>query len=361
MSLRLVLGFIFAFLSSLVFTFLVKNFCQKHNFALQRPRPRDLHKEPVPRLGGVALFLAFAFSALIFFRPQELPLKSLLALLLGAFLIVIIMAVDDIFGLSAWVKLVSQFLVAMLPVLLGVHLDFIRIPFYKYLNLLEKRVSFHLAGFSLEVIVWSAVVIVLWLVLLMNAVNFLDGLDGLATSICALAAFTICLLSFSKIVGQKDVGFLSFLLTGAALGFLPLNWYKAKIFLGDSGSMFLGYMLGLLSVIAGSKMATLGLVLGLAILDALLVVTTRILTGKNPFTQPGQDHLHHRLIKAGFSVPEAVSIYLVLSGLIGIAAIFAKTNQKGIMFVFLAVTLAALIYFLKNRKTRNHSKALEEN
>jgi len=356
MTANLVLGFLCAFFSSLLFSSLIRSLCLKYNFAMHPPRPRDLHHQPIPRLGGVALFLSFTLSTLLFFRATELPTKSLIALLLGALLIVLIMAIDDIFGLSPWIKLAGQFLVALLPVFLGVQLAFIRIPFYRYWDLLGKAFSFNLGGASLEIFLWSTVVIVLWLVLLMNAMNFLDGVDGLATSIGALSAITIGFLSFSKIVGQRDVGNLSFLLVGTALGFLPLNWHRAKIFLGDSGAMFLGYTLGLLSVISGSKIATLGLVMGLAILDALLVVFTRIFAGKNPFTQPGQDHLHHRLIKAGFNVPFVVIIYLFLSTLVGGAAIFAKTNQKGIMFIFLMIAITALIYFLRIKIARRGSK-----
>jgi UDP-GlcNAc:undecaprenyl-phosphate GlcNAc-1-phosphate transferase len=254
---------------------------------------RRLHRRPVPRLGGLAMFLAFIVPALAFL-PLEGPYRGIL---LGAAIATVVGIADDTMGLQWWAKLTGQFGAAAVAVGFGVALD---------------RFTFPLLGVQ-DLPVWvSWVVSVTWIVALMNMVNFVDGMDGLAAGICGIAGGTFSVIALS--LGKPEAAVLSAIVAGICFGFLRHNFYPARIFMGDSGAMLLGFTLaavsiqGLLKTAATVALFVPLLALAVPILDTSFVLAKRLKYGQ-PVWQADSWHLHHRFANIGFSQRRAV-VYL---------------------------------------------------
>ncbi len=326
-------------------------------------RGRDSHRRPLPRIGGLAIFASFLVVSLIWFLVIDRDFhftrmtilgvdRRLFGIWLAAFIICATMLIDDLKGLSAPVKLTAQIGAALIIIASGVGIDFISNPFGQPLNLNSIYVpifSYH--GLVYHFSLLSDLLTLVWLVGMMNVINFIDGIDGLAAGTSGIAAVTILLLSIS--IGQPAVALLAVILAGAALGFLPLNFHPAKIFMGDSGSMFLGLMLGVLPLISGGKLATAFLVLGFPIVDGLVVAGSRLLRGKNPMTSPDKTHLHHRFIAAGFSVRQAVLSMYVIAALFGWVALRSSTKTKLEAGAGLVLLLVVMIFVLAKLKVKS--------
>src|SRR5256884_988997 len=253
--------------------------------AVDAPGGRRLNRSPVPRLGGLALFLGVFVPALAF-----LPLgRETRGLLLGAAVAVTVGAVDDFRGLRWFEKLAGQTLAAAIPTWFGVWVDRFTLPFLGVHALPEW------AGIPLTI---------LWIVAIMNMVNFLDGLDGLAAGVAAIAGLTFAVIALS--LGKPDAAIMSAIVFGACIGFLRHNFYPARIFMGDSGAMLLGYVLAVISVQGLLKTAATValffplLVLAVPIVDTTFVVVRRLKHGERIF-EADQAHLHHRFLRRGFS------------------------------------------------------------
>lgn len=287
------------------------------------PGGRRIHHEPTARLGGAAIFLAFwiMVTGYLIFDPSSLKFvtetivgidKNLVGVFLGALILVILGIVDDVRQVKPGWKLFWHFVAAFMPVAFGVKIWWLNHP---------------LGGPNIVLGNLTYLVVPLWIVLVINVVNWLDGLDGLATGVSTIAAIILFFLSLAPFVNQPATALLAIILAGSALGFLPYNFNPAKIFLGDSGSQFLGYMLAVFAIISGAKVATAALVLGVPILDALWVIARRVLTGSSPF-KADRRHLHHRFLDVGFSVRTTVIIYWLISLGFGLAALQTQTAGK---------------------------------
>ncbi len=262
---------------------------------VDRPGGRRLNRNPIPRLGGVALFLGIFVPALAF-----LPLnRDTRGLLLGAAVAVTVGAIDDFRGLRWWEKLGGQLVAASVPVWFGVWVD---------------RFTFPLLGIhALPGWVGMPLTIV-WIVAIMNMVNLLDGLDGLAAGVAAIAGVTFAVIALS--LAKPEAAILSAIVFGACLGFLRHNFYPARIFMGDSGALLLGFVLATVSVQGLLKTAATValffplLVLAVPIVDTTFVVARRLKHHQKVF-EADQAHLHHRFLRRGFSEPRAaVTIWL---------------------------------------------------
>lgn len=331
-------------------------FLKTRKIAIQAPRDRDIHMSPTPRLGGVGIFIGFIFAIIIAFALYgrnfdfgfpyaifSIPIdKRLLGIILSSTLIVGIMTIDDIKGLNPFVKLLSQILAAIILILTGVGLTYLNNPFGLSINLDAYKIPFQIAGNTFHFVVIADLLFIAWIILLTNATNFIDGLNGLAGSLSLIA--TVILMFVSLSVGQVSTAILCAILSGAIVGFLFFNFKKgeAKMFLGDSGSMFLGLMLATISVITGGKLATVALVYGLVIIDALYVIAKRLLAGKNPFTTADQSHIHHRFLKAGFSKIQTLFIICAMSLLFGLSALLLGSHDKIIAIIVLAIVSLAI-------------------
>lgn len=347
---------------------LLIKFAKKKGLVFPRRRARDIHTSPLPRLGGISIFLSFLIVVLVvnYFFPERFaefhfPFKilgvsidkRLLGILLAGVLIIAVMTYDDLKGLNPYLKLGFQILAGLVLIASGIGLIYLNNPFGNTIYLDQIKWPVEIAGTTYHFILFADLLFLVWLIVMLNAVNFIDGIDGLAAGLVAIGLLVLYFLSTK--VHQPATGLLIAILLGAVLGFLPYNFHPAKIFLGDSGAMFLGMMLATLSVISGGKLATLFLVLGIAIVDALLVVLRRIKEGKNPLTTPDQTHLHHRFLRAGVSVRGTLLSLYLLSAIFGGVALLFAGKFKFYAIGVLVVIILGLLGMLELKGKRNES------
>ena len=321
--LRVAAALLLALLVSFMLSPLVKNFAYKVG-AIDVPKDeRRMHKTPTPRLGGLAIFLGFIVSLLIFVPVT----KQMQGILLGAVVIVILGVVDDITPLNALFKFFVQIMAALLPVLHGVRISVLSNP-----NVFSANPWWNLEA-------WSIPITVIWIVAITNSVNIIDGLDGLAVGVSAISSATFLVIAL--IVAEADISVVCAALLGACLGFLPYNKNPAKMFMGDTGSTFLGYILATISIQGMFKMYALisfavpFLILGLPIFDITFAVLRRLAKGQNPM-KADRGHVHHRLIDMGLSQKQAVATLYVISTILGLSAVVLTTSGELKAMIFMA-------------------------
>lgn len=276
---------------------------------------RRMHTVPIPRMGGLAIFLAFFLAVLAFSKGID---RLLSAILLGAVVIVILGVFDDKFALQAKFKLLVQIAAACIVV------------FYGNCRIERLTNPFGSSLYSYWDLGWlSYPITIIWIVALTNAVNFIDGLDGLACGVSCISA--VSMLVIALVVSDTRVAIVMAALAGACLGFVPYNFNPAKIFMGDTGSTFLGFILattsiqGLFKAYAAISFAVPFLILGLPIFDICFAVIRRVAHHKSPM-EADRGHIHHRLIDMGFSQKQTVAIAYVLSGILGLAAVLLTVS-----------------------------------
>ncbi len=284
--------------------------------AVDRPgvrHNRGVHKKPLPRLGGLAIFAAFAVVAAIALGLRDAGDRGIF---IGGLLIVLVGVVDDFRPLSAKVKLLGQIAAAVVLVLSGVQIHEVTNPFGGWIFLGA----------------WSIPLTILWVVTLINVVNFIDGLDGLAAGVSSIASVTLLLVALKQ--GQASDVIFAAALAGATLGFLPYNFNPARIIMGDSGAMFLGYALAAISVDGLLKSATtVGLVvpvlaMGLPLFDGFFAIARRYLNHR-PVYEADRGHVHHRLLDLGLSQKQAVLVLYGVSGVFSAGAIVLTEVSHG--------------------------------
>jgi len=302
---------------------------------------RRMHSKPIPRMGGLAVFIAFSITSMGFCQLSP----SLIALWFGGLIIIIVGMLDDIFRINAWVKFFVEIAVAFIPVAQGITIEFINI-FGNYIVL----------G------VFEIPVTVLWIVGLTNAINLIDGLDGLSCGVSAICSLSMLLCTI-MLGDNASITLLTGILAASCLGFLPYNTNPAKIFMGDTGALFLGYTMAVLSLEGLFKFhAVLSFIIPISIFalplfDTIFAFTRRILHGKSPFS-PDRGHIHHRLIDLGFNQKQSVGILYSISGILGISAImFTSENLiRAGLIIITGVTILLLNYFIIiNPSTRDQS------
>jgi UDP-GlcNAc:undecaprenyl-phosphate GlcNAc-1-phosphate transferase len=327
-------SYIVAFTMALVITYCltpyVKTLAIKVG-ALDAPDARKVHKVPIPRMGGLAIYAGFIIAVLASMHLSQ----EIIGLIIGGTVILIVGIVDDMVQLPARVKLLGQIAAAAVLILFDIRIDWLTNPF----------------GDMFYVDYLSIPITLLWVVGLTNTVNLIDGLDGLAAGVSTIAAVTILLVALQQ--NFWVVAVLTAALAGSSLGFLQHNFNPAKIFMGDTGSMFLGYMLAAISVLGTVKSAaTIALIvpivaLGLPIMDTAFAIIRRYSSGQ-PIFKPDKGHLHHRLLEMGLSQKQAVLLMYVISGCLGLSAIALTEVNQGLAAVIVLVLLA--LAFLGARK-----------
>ena len=312
---------------------------------------RRMHKHPIPRMGGLAIFFGFMLSIILF-----LPLtRQLRGMLLGAVIIVVLGIFDDKYALPAKPKFLVQIVAALIAVLMGN-----RIFIISNINIFSSEPYWELGWLSIPISV-------LWIVGITNAVNLIDGLDGLACGVSTISSIT--LLVIALVVAEPDVAILTAALAGACLGFLPYNMNPAKIFMGDTGSTFLGFVLATVSIQGLFKFYTIisfaapFLMLGLPIFDTCFAILRRVAKGQSPMS-PDRGHIHHRLIDMGFSQKQAVAMLYVISAILGLSAVVLTTIGVVRAMLFLvalciAGALAAKFYLDRNTEKEKAKEAAE--
>lgn len=310
---------------------------------MDEPGERKIHKNPVPRFGGVGIWLAFmtafAVLALIFWEyPHGNGLAGVLA---GGTLIFLLGVLDDRFNISPYIKLAWQILAAVAAFYLGVEINVLDLPESKLLVLNSM----------------SLPVTVLWLVGISNAMNFIDGVDGLAGGVAVISAITLAVVAV--FTNQPIAAVMAAILAGASLGFLVYNFFPARIFMGDSGSLFCGFVLASIAVTGVLKtqvavMLVPMVILTVPILDVVFSTLRRVFKGKNPFIADAE-HIHHRLLHAGFS---QVRIVAMLYGACIIAGMVA-TGYVQYLWAYLALILGLSLLMLALLMLRFSSNAEE--
>lgn len=295
--------------------------------AVDQPSSRKMHCEPMPRLGGLGMF--FAFMAVMLITQYQHLNASLVGILLGAAIIAATGIIDDVFRLSPWIKLAAQIGAALVAVHYGVKMQVVTNPFDGVFQL----------GF------YSIPLTVLWIIGVTNAVNLIDGLDGLAGGVAGIAALTIGIVAFRE--GQFSIAFIALVLAGAVAGFLPYNFHPAKTFMGDTGSMFLGFILSCISIAGMAKSVTVisllvpVVILAIPIFDTFFAIVRRVNNGK-PIFKPDKEHLHHRLIALGYGHRKSVLIIYGISAFVGLVAVgmtFVTSPQAMLIVAFLFLLL----------------------
>lgn len=306
---------------------------------------RRMHKVPIPRMGGLAIFAGFLVSVL-FFVPLGTEFRSIL---IGALILVVLGIIDDIVALKPKTKFAGQIIAALIPALSGVSIHGIVNPF--------------VPGQYSTLGIFSIPLTVIWIVGITNAVNFIDGLDGLACGVSAIATVTMFIIAV--LFGETYIALMMAALAGACLGFLPYNMNPAKIFMGDTGSMFLGYILatvsiqGLFKFYAVISFAVPFILLGLPIFDTGFAIVRRLLKGQSPL-QADRGHVHHRLIDLGFDQKQSVAILYTFSALMGLTAvILARTNESKLIILAIAV-LVCFFLAMSLMSFEKHHRAEEQ-
>lgn len=342
----LLLGFVVAFLISLAAT----PFVRKLAFligAVDKPDARKVHSRIMPRLGGLAIYLAFTLAVLLL-EPMS---EKVIGLLVGGTIMMFVGFVDDIKSISPRIKLLGQIVAASVLVAFDVKVDFVTNPFGPLI---------YLDYFGIPLTV-------LWVVGVTNAVNLVDGLDGLAGGLASIAAMTIGVIAWHE--GQMIAVLPAVALCAGIIGFLKYNFHPAKIFMGDSGSLFLGFMLAGLSVIGLTKGAAVisvfvpVLIFGIPIFDTLFAILRRYINNK-PIFEADKEHLHHRLLAIGLSHRQTVFVIYAVSCVLGASAVFLTFLTTAQAFaVFVAITV--LVFVAANRvgvlttKAAQRSKSVE--
>ncbi len=334
-----------ALLAALVISFLmtpvVRTFAYKVG-AVDVPKDaRRMHKTPIPRLGGLAIFIGFMLSVLILGNVQGNG--QLQSILLGSVIIVVLGVVDDIMALPAMLKFVIQIVAALIPALNGVVIQAFSNP-----NIFSDSLYWVLGPLSIPFTV-------LWIVAITNSVNLIDGLDGLANGVSAISATTMLVIAL--LASEAEVAVVMAALVGACVGFMPYNLNPAKMFMGDTGATFLGYILatmsiqGLFKFYAVISFAVPFLILGLPIFDTAFAFIRRIAHGQSPM-HADRGHIHHRLIDMGLNQKQAVATLYVISAMLGLSAVVLTTGgeQKAMLFfaaLCIVATVAARVVFPK--------------
>jgi len=310
-------------------------------------RDRDVHTKRKPRIGGIAMWTALVGamayivstnSALLDFNNGGSHPYVLHGVVGGLIALLIFGLLDDLFGLAAGWQLLGHTVAGLSIVLGGVGVDYLTLP----------GTVLHFQPF------WSAAFTVFWVVIMINAINLFDGLDGLAGSITGTSAVILFVLSVR--LGFVGAATLAILLFSVVAGFLPWNWHPSKLFMGTVGSQMLGFLLGVIAIISGAKMATAVLVLGLPLFDAVSVVLRRLKARQSPF-QADQRHLHHRLLKLGLKPPAVVLITNGVAIVFGALALGTQQAQAKLALIILLVLallgVVGLTYLLEQRSRRH--------
>ena len=294
--------------------------------AIDQPDQRKVHKHNMPRLGGMAIFLAFIICLLLSGKVAG----PLLGVVYGAVIIFIVGMLDDIFQLSPLVKLIGQIIAAAVAIHYGVVVHFVTNPFDGWfeLGILSLPLTF------------------LWIVGVSNAINLIDGLDGLAAGVSGIAATTLGIVSLMQ--GQITVALAAFILVAALAGFLPYNFHPAKTFMGDGGSNFLGFVLACLSIMGTAKSAAVIslfvpiVILGIPIFDTFFAIIRRI-NNRTPIFLPDKAHLHHRLMALGMSHRRSVLIIYGISAFFSAVAVILTFITRPNFTLIIALLLLTIV------------------
>lgn len=334
--------FLYSFLITTGTICLILFLCEKCNFfKVNIKKFGEKTKEKACRLGGVAIIIGFSTAILL---DHNLVIsQKLWGVIIASFFILIFGMVDDFFELDWKTQLIFQIAVAMLVFIVGVRVEYITNPSggLIFLNVGKYLIpSFFFAIF--------------WIVMMINSMNWIDGVDGLSGGVSLIGALTIFFLSLKPEVNQPPVAIIAMALSGAVLGFLIFNFYPSRILAGTSGSMFMGFILAALAIFAGTKIATALLVMAIPIIDAVWVIGERIRSGKSIFKSDSR-HLHYKLLDLGWTQRKIALFFCFITICIALIAVNTRVIGKIVTMALVAIIMLAVFLFL-NRKLASNKK-----
>jgi len=344
------LPFITCFSLGILFSILAEKFFPQLGL-MDKPHNYGLKRDPIPYFGGLIIIFSFLIGVILFVKIDI----KVIGMLIGAILVAITSFLDDKFGLSPKFRLFIQLIAGIVLFVSGINIENLQIPFLG--NLEVKAVDF---GLGLPIL--SLGFTLVWVVTIMNSLNFLDGISGLTSGVSSIGTLILFLLSIRPdfhAIDQGNLAILCLILLGGTLALWLKDFYPAKILMGDTGSMFLGFMLATLSLFAGGKLATAFLILGFPIVDAFLVILRRILNGKSPFSGD-YSHLHHRLLRAGYGHRQTILILYFLSFLFGILGVYLENLSKFFVISMVLLTMIALEFFIQRKSLKPETEHEEK-
>ncbi len=301
---------------------------------------RKIHTKAIPLMGGVGIFISFAAVTLVACFSGKIigviTWPMILGVIVAGALLIVGGIIDDKKNLPPKIQILFPIVAALIVIICGINVSKLSNPF---------------GGMILLAAPLSGLIIFPYLIGTTFATKFFDGLDGLVTGVATIGAVLVCILALSPKYFQPEVVVLAAIVAGAFIGFLPWNFNPAKIFLGEGGALFAGFILGVLSIISGAKIAVVLLALGVAVTDAAWVIVRRVFWEKKSPTTGDRKHLHHRLLDAGFSQRQAVYILWSISAAFGAGALLLQSKGKITIFAILALTTFAIgVAAIINRK-----------
>lgn len=321
------------FITSLIISIILTPWVRKIALqvgAVDMPKERKMHTIPVPRIGGVSFFLSVLIVNIIFNRSLIVE-----RILLGGSLVFLVGLLDDFVELKPKPKFWLTFLAVLISVIVGVRVDIWRIPYTKII----------IKDF------WAHIISFIWLLGITNAMNFIDGLDGLAGGIAVISSFSLLIISL--ILNRFEMAIFLASILGGVLGFLFFNFPPASIFMGDSGAMFLGFILGSISIVGVLKISTVinlffpVIILGFPVLDTAFSIVRRLLEGRAPW-KFDKDHIHHRFIKIGMNVEQSIAfIYMINISMSLLAIVISLLQEPYISAILLFGVLFLILFILK--------------
>lgn len=352
----IILSFISAFLTTAILTPLCIPLIKKLGLVddpKTHKHPAMLHTKPTPRAGGVPLWLGIFLPG--FFLLPHTPIT--IALFLASLLALLIGTVDDRYDISRYFRLFMNVMCGLIVVLAGVGIPFVTNPFGGILHLDTLRISFYVGNIHIILPIISTFLALIWIVWVMNMLNWSKGVDGQMPGVVAISAFVIGILSLRFSLSDPNTyiaSHISFLICGASLGFLLYNFYPAKIFPGY-GATSVYLLLAVVALLSGAKLATAILVMGVPMIDGIFTVVRRILSGKSPFWHD-KKHLHHLLLQLGYSQRSIALFYWIFSAILGTVSLTLSSAGKAFALLMLVVLVGGGILFLHSVLNRKDDK-----
>lgn len=352
--LEILLSFFSGFLLTAFFTFFIVKLAKKFKI-LDTPRNRHKHKKPTPLLGGIAIGLSFILIILFFiiftnrFPDEYINLKQFTGIIISTIILMIGGFLDDKYNLKPKYQILFPIIAIISIIVFGIGIDYISNPISGGIIGLGN-IKIHIGTFlgsPAIITLYADIFTFFWLLGMSYTTKLLDGIDGLVSGITGIGFLILGFLSLTLVVHQPDTAFLCFILAGCFLGFLVFNFPPAKIFLGESGSIIAGFLLGTIAIVAGGKIATTLLILAVPVLDTFYVIVSRIYNKKSPFSGDRR-HLHYRLENMGFSNKQIVIFMYLFTLIIGLSSLVFDGKLKLILFLGVFVIGILLMLFGKN-------------
>ena len=341
------------FITSLIITPLIIRFARK--FAVMdfpdRPHPAILHTKPTPRGGGLAILISIV-STYLFFSLLEPSLitKHVIGVFLGAGIVVLIGILDDKYDLNPYLRLASNFLAVAVVVAFGVGITVIANPFNGAIRFDEIIIRFSLPeggvfGGPHSIVLFADIFAFLWIAWLMNALNWSSGVDGQLSGVVTIATVVLGFVAIKYMQtdpSQIPVATLAFATAGSYLGFLPWSFYPQKIMPGYSGGALAGFLIAVLSILAGGKLAVVAIVLAVPLVDGFWAIGRRILKGRIP-VWGDREHLHHQLLSFGWKIPQIALFYYFVTAILAVFALSLNSRGKFFALIMLFVLFSAAL------------------